>query len=60
MRRKTWANPPSCGGKEKTWQSLAKAKEMIEEMGDHRRDGKLAELEGSYKTLRVSETLRVW
>jgi len=45
MRRKTRANPPPCGEKEKARQSLAKAK-MIEEMGYHRRDAEVAELEG--------------
>jgi hypothetical protein len=45
MRRKTRANPPLCDGKEKAWQSLAKAKAMIEDMGYHRRDGEVAELE---------------
>jgi tetratricopeptide (TPR) repeat protein len=36
----------ACGEKEKARQSLAKAKEMIEDMGYHRRDGEVAELEG--------------
>ncbi len=35
----------ACGEKEKARQSLAQAKEMIEEMGYHRRDGEVAELE---------------
>jgi tetratricopeptide (TPR) repeat protein len=35
----------ACGEEEKARQSLAKAKEMIEEMGYHRRDGEVAELE---------------
>jgi len=34
------------GEKEKARQSLAQAKEMIEDMGYHRRDGEVAELEG--------------
>ena len=46
MRRKTRAKPPPCDEKEKAWQSLSKAKEMIEEMGYHRRDAEVAELEG--------------
>ena len=37
----------ACGEKEKARQSLAKAKAMIEEMGYHRRDGEVAELEGT-------------
>jgi hypothetical protein len=36
----------ACGEKEKARQSLAKAKQMIEDMGYHRRDGEVAELEG--------------
>jgi tetratricopeptide (TPR) repeat protein len=36
----------ACSEKEKARQSLSKAKEMIEEMGYHRRDGEVAELEG--------------
>jgi tetratricopeptide (TPR) repeat protein len=36
----------ACGEKEKARQSLAQAKEMIEDMGYHRRDGEVAELEG--------------
>ena len=36
----------ACGDKEKARESLAKAKGMIEEMGYHRRDGEVAELEG--------------
>jgi tetratricopeptide (TPR) repeat protein len=35
----------ACGEEEKARQSLAKAKEMIEDMGYHRRDGEVAELE---------------
>jgi len=35
----------ACGEKEKARQSLAQAKEMIEEMGYHRRDREVAELE---------------
>jgi hypothetical protein len=35
----------ACGDKEKARQSLAQAKEMIKEMGYHRRDGEVAELE---------------
>ena len=35
----------ACGEKEEARQSLAKAKAMIEEMGYHRRDGEVAELE---------------
>ncbi len=35
----------ACGEKEKARESLAKAKGMIEEMGYHRRDGEVAELE---------------
>jgi tetratricopeptide (TPR) repeat protein len=34
------------GEKEKAWQSLAQAKAMIEDMGYHRRDREVAELEG--------------
>ena len=36
----------ACGEKEEARESLAKAKGMIEEMGYHRRDGEVAELEG--------------
>ncbi|MCK4315160.1 MAG: hypothetical protein KAX24_05255, partial [Anaerolineae bacterium] len=36
----------ACGEQEKARESLAKAKGMIEEMGYHRRDGEVAELEG--------------
>ena len=36
----------ACGEKEKARHSLAQAKDMIEEMGYHRRDGEVAELEG--------------
>jgi tetratricopeptide (TPR) repeat protein len=36
----------ACGEREKARQSLAQAKEMIEDMGYHRRDGEVAELEG--------------
>jgi hypothetical protein len=35
----------ACGEKEKARQSLAQAKDMIEDMGYHRRDGEVAELE---------------
>jgi ATP/maltotriose-dependent transcriptional regulator MalT len=35
----------ACGEKEKARQSLAQAKAMIEDMGYHRRDGEVAELE---------------
>jgi hypothetical protein len=35
----------ACGEREKARQSLAQAKEMIEDMGYHRRDGEVAELE---------------
>ncbi|MDH4136579.1 MAG: hypothetical protein OEW09_07690, partial [Anaerolineae bacterium] len=35
----------ACGEQEKAQESLAKAKEMIEDMGYHRRDGEMAELE---------------
>jgi tetratricopeptide (TPR) repeat protein len=35
----------ACGEKEKARESLAQAKEMIEDMGYHRRDGEVAELE---------------
>jgi tetratricopeptide (TPR) repeat protein len=35
----------ACGEKEKAQQSLAQAKEMIQDMGYHRRDGEVAELE---------------
>jgi tetratricopeptide (TPR) repeat protein/CO dehydrogenase nickel-insertion accessory protein CooC1 len=35
----------ACGEKEKARQSLAQAKDMIQEMGYHRRDGEVAELE---------------
>jgi len=35
----------ACGDKEKARQSLAQAKEMIEDIGYHRRDGEVAELE---------------
>jgi len=35
----------ACGEKEKARQSLSQAKEMIEDMGYHRRDGEVAELE---------------
>jgi tetratricopeptide (TPR) repeat protein len=36
----------ACGEEEKARQSLAKVKEMIQEMGYHRRNGEVAELEG--------------
>jgi tetratricopeptide (TPR) repeat protein len=36
----------ACGEEEKARQSLAQAKEMIQDMGYHRRDGEVAELEG--------------
>lgn len=35
----------ACGEQEKAWESLAKAKGMIDEMGYHRRDGEVTELE---------------
>jgi hypothetical protein len=35
----------ACGEKEAARESLAKTKRMIEEMGYHRRDGEVAELE---------------
>jgi len=35
----------ACGEKEKARQSLAQAKDMIQDMGYHRRDGEVAELE---------------
>ncbi len=37
------------GEKLKARESLASAKEMIERMGYHRRDGEVAELEGQLK-----------
>lgn len=37
---------PACGEEEKARHSLAQAKEMIEDIGYHRRDGEVAELEG--------------
>ena len=42
----------ACGEKDKARQSLAKAEEMIEEMGYHRRDGEVAELEGVLESLK--------
>jgi hypothetical protein len=36
----------ACSDKEKAWQSLAQAKAMVEDMGYHRRDREVAELEG--------------
>jgi tetratricopeptide (TPR) repeat protein len=42
----------ACGEKEKARQSLAKAKEMIEDMGYHRRDREVAELEGELEPLK--------
>jgi tetratricopeptide (TPR) repeat protein len=39
----------ACGEKEKARESLAKAKGMIEEMGYHRRDGEVAELERAFR-----------
>jgi tetratricopeptide (TPR) repeat protein len=42
----------ACCGKEKARESLAKAKGMIEEMGYHRRDGEVAELEGELESLK--------
>jgi len=36
----------ACGEQEKAREGLARAKEMVEEMGYHRRDGEVAELEG--------------
>jgi tetratricopeptide (TPR) repeat protein len=38
----------ACGEQEKARESLAKAKGMVEEMGYHRRDGEVAELEGEF------------
>jgi hypothetical protein len=40
----------ACGEKDKARQSLVQAKEMIEEMGYHRRDGEVAELEKMLQT----------
>ncbi|TEU11308.1 MAG: TIR domain-containing protein [Anaerolineales bacterium] len=40
----------ACGDKEKARQSLAKAKQMIEDMGYHRRDGEVAALEEMLQT----------
>jgi tetratricopeptide (TPR) repeat protein len=40
------------GEKEKARQSLAQAKAMIEDMGYHRRDGEVAELEGELESLK--------
>ena len=42
----------ACGEEEKARESLAKAKRMIEEMGYHRRDGEVAELEGELESLK--------
>jgi hypothetical protein len=42
----------ACGEKEEARQSLAKAKEMIKEMGYHRRDGEVAELERELEPLK--------
>jgi tetratricopeptide (TPR) repeat protein len=42
----------ACGDKEKARQSLAQAKAMIEDMGYHRRDGEVAELEGMLGSLK--------
>jgi tetratricopeptide (TPR) repeat protein len=42
----------ACGDNEKARESLAKAKGMIKEMGYHRRDGEVAELEGELESLR--------
>jgi tetratricopeptide (TPR) repeat protein len=42
----------ACGDKEKARESLAKAKGMIEEMGYHRRDGEVAELERELESLK--------
>jgi tetratricopeptide (TPR) repeat protein len=42
----------ACGEQEKARESLAKAKGMVEEMGYHRRDGEVAELEGELGPLR--------
>jgi nucleoside phosphorylase len=42
----------ACGEEEQARQSLAKAKGMIEEMGYHRRDGEVAELEGELEPLK--------
>jgi len=41
----------ACDEKEKARESLDKAKRMIEEMGYHRRDGEVAELEGELESL---------
>jgi len=41
----------TCGEKEKARESLAKAKGMIEQMGYHRRDGEVAELERELESL---------
>jgi tetratricopeptide (TPR) repeat protein len=42
----------ACGEHEKAQESLDKAKGMIEEMGYHRRDGKVAELERELESLK--------
>jgi tetratricopeptide (TPR) repeat protein len=42
----------ACGEEEKARESLAKAKDMIEDMGYHRRDGEVAELEGESESLK--------
>jgi len=42
----------ACGEEEKARQSLATAREMIQEMGYHRRDGEVAELEGELEPLK--------
>jgi hypothetical protein len=42
----------ACREKEKARQSLAQAKEMIQDMGYHRRDAEVAELEGELEPLK--------
>jgi len=42
----------ACGEHEKARESLDKAKEMIEDMGYHRRDGEVAALEGELESLK--------
>ena len=42
----------ACGEQEKARESLAQAKGMVQEMGYHRRDGEVAELEGELEPLK--------
>jgi len=49
----------ACGEQEKARGSLARAKGMVEEMGYHRRDGEVAELEGELEPRRTQRAQRL-